>query len=135
MVADSRGDERAIRKILRDYLKPFEVGDVEAMLDYYADDMIWMFPNSYSDATKSEAREFYGAAFQRGDFADNRIEIHELRVLGDWAFVRCTGKGKFIPKGEDDGPMRGSRHLYLFRKEKGGRWRIARDIFNNPDDD
>ena len=92
-----------------------------------------MLPNSYSDATKNEAREFYRAAFQRGDFAENRVEIHELRVLGDWAFVRCTAKGKFIPTGEDDGPVRGSRHLYLFRKEEDGRWRIARDIFNNPD--
>ena len=133
MVADSRGDERAIRKILRDYLKPFEVGDVEALLDYYADDMIWMSPNSCSDSTKNEAREFYRAAFQRGDFAENSVEIHELRVLGDWAFVRCTATGKFIPNDEDDGPVRGSRHLYLFRKEGDGRWRIARDIFNNPD--
>ncbi len=126
-------DEEAIRQVLHDFLRPFEDGDVESMLEYYADDMVWMFPNSPTDATKAAARDFYQSAFDRGTFTDNEVKVHEIEVVGEWAFARVTAQGRFTPHGEQQGPIRGSRHLTLFRKQSDGGWKIARDIFNNPE--
>ena len=126
-------DEAAVKNVLEDFLKPFEDDDVDGLLDYYADDMIWMLPNSPVDASKVEARNFYKSAFMRGVFSENNVEIHELKVLGDWAFVRFTASGRFTQHGEQSGPIRGSRHLMLLRKQQDGSWKISRDIFNNPD--
>jgi uncharacterized protein (TIGR02246 family) len=57
---------------------------------------------------------------------EGKAEILELRVLGDWAYIRNRLEITLTPPGSD--PVRRSGHtLTLLRKEAGGQWRLARD--------
>ena len=73
-------DEQAIRRVLEEFLIPFDTGDVERLLAYYTDDAVWMLPNRWEDANKIAAREFYGAAFE---YAKVHVEHNLSRRASD----------------------------------------------------
>jgi uncharacterized protein (TIGR02246 family) len=53
-------------------------------------------------------------------------EIMELKVLGNWAYIRNRIDISLIPPGGDRVRTSGYT-LTLLRKEADGRWRVARD--------
>jgi uncharacterized protein (TIGR02246 family) len=50
----------------------------------------------------------------------------EIKILGDWAFVRSQLKVVMTPDGKPS-ISRSGYTLSIFKKEKDGKWRIARD--------
>jgi uncharacterized protein (TIGR02246 family) len=57
---------------------------------------------------------------------DGASEIVELKLLGDWAYIRNRIDMTATPPGGE--PVRRSGYtLTLLRKEGDGRWRLARD--------
>ncbi|MBZ9736533.1 hypothetical protein LB534_18365 [Mesorhizobium sp. CA18] len=57
---------------------------------------------------------------------DSDSEIVELKLLGDWAYIRNRIDMTATPPGGE--PVRRSGYtLTLLRKENDGRWRLARD--------
>ncbi|MFL5195864.1 MAG: YybH family protein, partial [Microvirga sp.] len=52
--------------------------------------------------------------------------IRELRILGDWAFMRNRIEIAVTPPGGDP-QRRAGDTLTILRKEADGRWRLARD--------
>jgi uncharacterized protein (TIGR02246 family) len=57
---------------------------------------------------------------------EGRSEIRELRVLGDWAYMRSYLQVSMTPPGGSAAVRRSGYTLTILRKEQG-RWRIARD--------
>jgi len=53
-------------------------------------------------------------------------EVRELRIVGDWAYMRCRIAVTMTPPG---GPAirRSGYTLSVLRKDADGRWRLARD--------
>jgi uncharacterized protein (TIGR02246 family) len=115
-------DERAIRDLVDTWMKASQAGDTETVLSLMSDDVIFMVPG----------REPFGkqtfAANSRSDGVrlEGTAEIHELKVLGDWAWLR-----NFIeititpPRGAP--VQRSGFTLTILRKEPDGRWVLARD--------
>ncbi|WP_245493453.1 MULTISPECIES: DUF4440 domain-containing protein [unclassified Mesorhizobium] len=61
-----------------------------------------------------------------GEKIDGSSEIVELKLLGDWAYIRNRIDMTAPPPGGE--PVRRSGYtLTLLRKEGDGRWRLARD--------
>jgi uncharacterized protein (TIGR02246 family) len=73
-------------------------------------------------------KEGFAATF--GSMGDARIDgtsdIVELRILGDWAFIRNHIDLR-ITRPDGKGAHRAGYTLTLFRKEADGQWRLARD--------
>jgi uncharacterized protein (TIGR02246 family) len=98
-------------------------GDTATVLSLMADDVIFQVP----------CREPFGkAAFAAASqgMKDVRIEgtadIRELRVLGDWAYLRNYISMKITPPGGT--PIRRAGYtLTILRKEADGKWLLARD--------
>ena len=78
-------DEQAIRKLVETWMKASQAGDIETVLSLMSDDVVFMVPGR-----EPFGKEAFRAASE--SVTDTRIEgkseISEIRVLGDWAYLR-----------------------------------------------
>lgn len=116
-------DERAIRQVVDTWMAASKSGDLATVLSLMTDDVIFMVPGE--EPFGKEA--FAAAAKGMGSMQiAGSSEILELRVLGDWTFIRNRIEMKVTPPGAN--PIRRSGYaLTLLRKEANGKWRLARD--------
>lgn len=116
-------DERAIRDLVDTWLEASKSGDVDTVLSLMTDDVVFMVPGQ-----QPFGKEAFAAASKgmKGVRFEGRSEIRELRVLGDWAYLRNYLDVSMTPPGGT--AMRRSGYtLTILRKEADGRWRLARD--------
>ena len=116
-------DERAIRNLVDTWLSATREGDVDAVLRLMADDVIFMVPGQQPFGK----REFAAASAGMKDVRfEGRSDIQELKVLGDWAYLRNYIDMTITPA--DGAPVqRAGYTLTILRKEPDGRWVLARD--------
>ncbi len=117
-------DERAIRELVDAWMVSSKAGDLPAVLDLVTDDVIFMTPGG-----KPFGKEAFAAASEsmKNVAIEGRSEIQELRVLGDWAYLRNYIEMTATPLA-GGAPMRRSGYtLTILRKDADGRWRLARD--------
>ena len=116
-------DEEAIRDLVDEWLEASKRGDIETLAELMADDVIFMVP----------AQEPFGkAAFiARSDELKNASleatsDIKEIKVLGDWAWMRNFLEVTFKPR-EGQPVERTGYVLTILHKRPDGKWVIARD--------
>jgi uncharacterized protein (TIGR02246 family) len=116
-------DERGIRALIDTWMKASMAGDVPTVLSLMADDVIFMVPGRKPFGKAEFAAMSEGmkkVAFE------GKSDIQEIRVLGDWAYLRNYLEVTATPPGAP--PVRRSGYtLSILRKEADGRWRLARD--------
>lgn len=116
-------DERAIRALVDTWFSASKAGDVDTVLDLMTDDAIFMVPGQEPFGKAAFAAASKGMKDVR---FEGRSEIRELRVLGDWAYMRSYLQVAMTPPG--GAVIRRSGYtLTILRKERDGRWRLARD--------
>jgi uncharacterized protein (TIGR02246 family) len=116
-------DERAIRDLVETWMKASRAGDTATVLSLMSDDVIFMVPGR-----EPFGKEAFAATSQsmKGVRLEGSADIRELRVLGDWAYLRNFIEITVTPPG--GAPMRRSGYtLTILRKESDGRWRLMRD--------
>ncbi|WP_179401907.1 YybH family protein [Burkholderia guangdongensis] len=119
-------DERAIRELVETWFTASQRGDLTTVLDLIADDAIFMVAGRPPFDKAAFAVASRGAAAAGAPQMDGRYRIDEVRVLGDWAYLRNFLEISVTPPGGET--MRRSGHtLAILRKEKDGRWRLVRD--------
>jgi uncharacterized protein (TIGR02246 family) len=115
-------DEAAIRKLVDTWLAASKAGDIATVLSLMTDDVVFMVPG----------REPFGKAAFAGAFeamknvrVEGKSEIRELRVLGEWAYLRNYIEMAITP--ENGQPVKRSGYTLTIFRKKEGRWRLARD--------
>lgn len=116
-------DERAIRDLVDSWMKASRAGDTVTVLSLMSDDVIFMVPGR-----EPFGKEAFAATSQsmKGFRIDGSADIRELRVLGDWAYLRNFIEITVTPPGGAPVPRSGYT-LTILRKEVDGRWRLTRD--------
>ena len=116
-------DERAIRGLVGTWMKASEAGDLDTVLSLMADDVIFMAPG----------REPFGKEeFRAASETMKRVrltgtsDIRELKVLGDWAYIRNYIEISVTPPNGTAMQRRGYA-LSILRKQSDGTWVIWRD--------
>jgi uncharacterized protein (TIGR02246 family) len=116
-------DERAIRDLVVTWMKASEAGDVTTVLSLMADDVIFTVPG----------REPFGKdAFRTGSEAMRNVslrgtsDIREIKILGDWAYIRNYIEITITPSGGDALRRKGYT-LSILRKQADGKWVLWRD--------
>jgi uncharacterized protein (TIGR02246 family) len=118
------GDERAIRELIQTWLAASQKGDLESVLSLMADDVIFMVPGQNPFGKDAFAASFRALTDVRFETSS---EIKEIKLLGDWAYLRNYLEVTMTPPGSG-APLRRSGHtLTILRKEPDGRWLVARD--------
>jgi uncharacterized protein (TIGR02246 family) len=116
-------DERAIRELVATWMAASQAGDVATVLGLMADDVVFMVPGR-----EPFGKEAFAAASQ--SMKDIRFQgsydIREIKVLGDWAYLRNYITLTITPPGGE--PVRRAGYtLSILRKEPSGKWVLARD--------
>ena len=121
--ADTTNDERAIRELVDTWMAASREGDLTAVLDLMADDVIFM-----TAGREPFGKEEFRASFEAlsGMKMDGRSDIRELEIAGDWAWIRNHIEISMTRIGSE--PVRRAGYtLTILRKADDGRWRLFRD--------
>ena len=116
-------DERAIRDLIAKWMQASQAGDTQTVLGLMTDDVVFMVPGREpfgKDAFAAAAKDMQGARIE------GTSDIRELKVLGDWAYLRSYLEVKMMPPG-GNAVERSGYTLTIFRKQPDGRWLLARD--------
>lgn len=115
-------DEQAIRNSVETWLAASKKGDLSTLLDLLADDVLFIVPGK--EPFGKEA--FAAAQKQMKDVEiDARIDIKEIGVAGDWAWMRSFLDLTFTREGKS---AKHSGHiLNIWQKNSAGHWVIKRD--------
>jgi uncharacterized protein (TIGR02246 family) len=78
-------DEQAIRELVLTWMKASEAGDVNTVVSLMTDDMIFMVPGR-----EPFGKEEFRAASEgmKNVRLAGTSDIREIKVLGDWAYIR-----------------------------------------------
>jgi uncharacterized protein (TIGR02246 family) len=116
-------DERAIRELVDTWMKASRAGDTATVLNLMSDDAIFMVPGREpfgKDAFAASSKSMKGFRLE------GSADIRELRVLGEWAYLRNFIEITVTPPG-GAAVRRSGYTLTILRKESDGRWRLTRD--------
>ena len=115
-------DEQAIRKLIDDWMQASAQGDLDRVLSMMSDDVVFMTVN----------REPFGKqefAAQSRALKDAKIEGTatpvEIKVLGDWAYLRNRLEVKITPPHGDQ--LKRAGYTLTVLQRQSGRWVITRD--------
>ncbi len=121
-------DRREIQTVLDRYESALNASDVDAVLELYADDGVFM-PSSAPTAVGSEGvRAAYTYVFTLIKL-NVAFTVEEIVGDGSIAFARTGSKGSVTILAEDMTVPEENRELFVFQKEDGV-WKIARYMFN-----
>ena len=117
-------DESAIRTLIDTWMKASKAGDVATVLSLMADDVVFMVPGQKPFGKAEFAAMSEG--MKKVAFA-GKSDIQEIRVLGDWAYLRNYLEVTVTPPGGAAPVRRSGYTLTILRKEADVRWRVVRD--------
>ena len=125
-------DKQAIRETVETWLAAGKKSDLATMLNLLADDVLFIVPGK-----EPFGKEEFAAAnrSQMKDMEmDARIDIKEIEVAGDWAWMRSFLNVTFKRDGK---AAKHSGHiLNVWQRQSDGRWVLKRDAnFVKPEGD
>jgi uncharacterized protein (TIGR02246 family) len=116
-------DERAIHDLVEIWMAASRAGDAATVLGLMEDDIIFMVPGREPFGKEAFAAN---AQAMKGARLEGAAQIRELKVLGDFAYVRNHIDLTITPPGGT--PMRRSGYtLTILHKGADGKWRLSRD--------
>ena len=115
-------DERAIRNLVETWMAASKAGDIATVLDLMTDDVIFMV-----SGREPFGKEAFAAASDAMKTVriEGNADIREVRVLGDWAYIRNYLEMTITPEG--GAPVTRSGWTLTILRKEDGRWRLARD--------
>ncbi len=128
--AQEEANIQAIKRIYEQWDEAENSGDANALVLLVTDDIIWMEPDSPVIVGKEALRELLESSYETHSMKDMKTVVEEIRLAGDWAYVRSSYCTISIPKDGSERVNRIGRIVDLCERQEDGSWKIARDIFN-----
>jgi uncharacterized protein (TIGR02246 family) len=119
-------DEEQIRQLVANWMAATKAGDVETVLSLIAEDAVFLVPGRPPMYKSEFAAASRAQSAQGGPKIDGASEIREIKVLGDWAFMRAELSMVVTPPDGAAPIERAGPTLTILRKENG-KWLLARD--------
>ena len=121
----------AITRQLDIYERALNGSDVDAVMQLYAEDAVFMPQHSPPAEGRDAVRAAYRHVFEVIRL-DVEFTIDEIEMLSnDWAFARTRSLGTVEVLASDQPPApEANQELFLLRREPDGEWRFARYIFS-----
>ena len=118
-----QNDEQAIRDLVETWLAASHAADLATLLNLMADDVIFMVPGK-----EPFGKEAFAAMSQeiQNVQVEGKSNIQEIKVLGDWAWMRNFLTVTITPP-NGSSTIQSGYILTILRKNAGGSWVIARD--------
>jgi uncharacterized protein (TIGR02246 family) len=124
-------NERAVAEVLSAYNQALNSSDTNAVMPLYAQDGVFMPPYSPSAVGLAEVRKAYDAVFAAIQLTV-KFKIAEIvEMSADWVFARTNSAGTTLSQVSGAISQEGNQELFILRKEKDGKFRIARYSFSS----
>jgi uncharacterized protein (TIGR02246 family) len=116
-------DERAIRGLIDTWMAASKAGDLQTVLSLMADDVVFMVPGRPPFGKAEFAAMSEGMKDMQ---IEGRSEIKDLKIFGDWAWLRNLLTVAITPPSGET-VRRSGYTLTILRKETNGAWLLVRD--------
>src|SRR5262245_57688706 len=93
---DRTRDEAAIRQMIVDWKEAVRRKDIARLVSFIAEDAIFMPPGQPLIHGKAEVEAMYKSTFGKLSIEQD-FQIHEIEILGDWAFLWGVDSAKVTP--------------------------------------
>ena len=128
--AQEEDDIQAIKEIYEKWDEAENAGDADALVFLVTEDVIWMEPDSPVIVGKEALRKLLESSYEKHSMKDMKTVVEEIRLAGDWAYVRSSYCTTRIPKDGSDTVHRIGNIVDICERQEDGSWKIVRDIFN-----
>lgn len=118
-----KNDEQAIRELVDTWLAASQTGEIDIVLGLMSEDVVFMVPGKEPFGKEEFA---VGARAMKNIQMEATSEIQEIKVLGDWAWMRSHLKVVATPS-TGNSNVRSGYTLTILRKNRDGQWLIVRD--------
>lgn len=122
MSATTQADEQAIRKLIDDWMQASAQGDLDRLLSMMSDDVVFMTVEREPFGKQEFAAQ--GKALKEMKIEGTAAPV-EIKVLGDWAYLRNRIEVKMTPPHGDQ--IKRAGYVLTILQRQSGRWVIARD--------
>jgi len=116
-------DERAIRNLIETWMTATHAGDYAKVVSLMTDDVVFLVPGQPPFGKEAFATN---AQALKGIRIDGKSDIQEIVIAGDWAFSRTHLVVAMTPP-TGEVTRRSGHTLSIFRRQRDGRWLLARD--------
>lgn len=122
-----RDEAAAVRAAFGKLVRAFREKDVRAVMALIAEDAL-LSHAGLPDKDYRDLGETFGKMLApRPDFSEAiEVELEELRVSGDMAFLRITWRTKWELKGKAGSSV--ERDLEIWRRQRDGSWKLSRGL-------
>jgi uncharacterized protein (TIGR02246 family) len=123
-------NEQAVAQVLEAYNAALNASDTNSVMPLYADDGVFMPAFSPSAVGAEAVRKAYDAVFAQIKLTV-KFDIAEIVELSpEWVFARTNSAGKTLNHATGATTSEGNQELFIFRKSKEGKFKIARYSFS-----
>ena len=128
-IHDTAADEEALRTIVAQNAASFTTGDLEAILDLYAEDTVQMPPDTPAIMGKQDLRDALGV-FLEQYAVELTANVQDVRVSGDLAYARVSFEQSTTPRDGGETIHEVGKWVLISQREAGGEWKIVSEIWN-----
>ncbi len=120
-----QNDEREIRDLVSTWIAATKTGDVDTILSLMTDDAIFLLPGQVmrKDDFAAAAR---AQSSHESPQIDGSSDIEEIKILGEWAFMRTKLRVVVTPPAGAPSIERAGHTLTILQK-RNGKWLLAHD--------
>jgi uncharacterized protein (TIGR02246 family) len=123
--------KEAITEVLAKYNDALNASSTDAVMRVYAEEGVFMAPYSPSAVGSEALRKAYDAVF-KSITLNVKFTIAEIVDLApEWAFARTNSAGTTLDHATGTRSVEANQELFIFRKDSGGSWKIARYSFSS----
>lgn len=119
-------DEHEIRQLVSTWMAASEAGDVDKVLSLMTDDVVFLASGQVVMRKGDFAAAAQTQSGQGAPHFEGSSDIQEIKILGDWAFMRTKLIVVVTPPGGAQSITRAGHTLTILTKQSG-KWLIARD--------
>jgi uncharacterized protein (TIGR02246 family) len=123
-------NERSVAEVLSAYNQALNSSDTNAVMPLYTGDGVFMPPYSPSAVGLAEVRKAYELVFAAIKLTVKFDVAEVVEMSPEWVFARTNSAGTTLNRATGVTTKEGNQELFIFRKEKDGKFKIARYSFS-----
>lgn len=123
-------NELAVAEVLAAYNNALNSSDTNAVMPLYMEDGVFMPPYSRSAVGAVAVREAYDAVFAAIRLTVKFSVAEVVEMSPEWVFARTNSAGNTLNHATGKTSAEGNQELFIFRKDRDGKFKIARYSFS-----
>jgi len=123
-------NEKAVAEVLAAYNAALNSSDTNAVMPLYMEDGVFMPPYSPSAVGSVAVRQAYDAVFKAIKLTAKFSVAEVVEISPEWVFARTNSAGTTLNHATGATTAEGNQELFIFRKDRDGKFKIARYSFS-----